>query len=487
MTLNSNLGRIADQFPWGRVLVVGDVIADEWLSGSCLSLAREAPVPTVSVRDRDLVAGGAGNTAVNVAALGGRVRLLCAIGQDHVGGTLEDHLRRRGVEVSAITVPGRQSMAKRRVVVGGQVVARFDEGDADWLPNAHDGELAERLCALADDADVVVVADYGLGTCAGPQLEEAVTAVSQIRPVLVDAHDVRRWAGVHPTLVTPNWGEIAAMLDVASTLTGPARLHQLRSYGHQVLEATGARAVVATLDGDGAALITEDDLVHLPTRRVDNPHSTGAGDTLTAAVALSLAVGAPITSAVEIGVAAATVVVQRPGTATCSVQDLFAGPDSALLSAEGLIAACREHRVAGRRIGFTNGCFDVLHAGHVAFLREAAAECDVLVVALNSDAGVRSIKGPGRPVNSVTDRAAVLAAMDTVDHLVCFDGIAPTSLIEAVRPDVYVKGADHDVTVLPEARVTQRLGGRVVTVPLLPDRSTSGVIEACAIAQRSSA
>ena len=234
MTLNSNLGRIADQFPWGRVLVVGDVIADEWLSGSCLSLAREAPVPTVSVRDRDLVAGGAGNTAVNVAALGGRVRLLCAIGQDHVGRTLEDHLRRRGVEVSAITVPGRQSMAKRRVVVGGQVVARFDEGDADWLPNAHDGELAERLCALADDADVVVVADYGLGTCAGPQLEEAVTAVSQIRPVLVDAHDVRRWAGVHPTLVTPNWGEIAAMLDVASTLTGPARLHQLRSYGHQV-------------------------------------------------------------------------------------------------------------------------------------------------------------------------------------------------------------------------------------------------------------
>ena len=487
MTLRPSLNRTVDQFAWGRVLVVGDVLVDEWLSGSCGKVAREAPVPTIDVRDRDLVPGGAGNTAVNVAALGGRVRLLTALGDDPEGDAVATQLQRRGVEVCAIRIGQRRTMAKRRITVGRQVVARFDEGDNEPVSASVDADLAERLGALAAEADVVVLADYGLGTCAGPAMREALTAVSHARTVVIDAHDVRAWAQIHPEVVTPNWAEVAEMLSASTQMTGPVRLHRLRMDGHRLLEATGAAAVVATLDGDGAAVVTADAVTHLPTRRIDDPHSTGAGDTLTAAIALSLAVGAPLAAAVEIAVAAATVVVQRPGTATCSVQDLVVGPNSPLLTAEHLVDICREHRVAGRRIAFTNGCFDVLHAGHVAFLAAAASEADVLVVALNSDAGVRSIKGPGRPVNRVADRAAVLAAMDRIDHLASFDGNAPTALIEAIRPDVYIKGADHDVVALPEARATERLGGRVVTVPLLPDRSTTGVIEACALAQRSSA
>lgn len=487
MTLRSALVRVIDQFPWARVLVVGDVIVDEWLSGACVKVAREAPVPTVDIRDHACVPGGAGNTAVNVAALGGRVRLLTALGDDVPGSLVQSDLARRGVEVSAVVVHCRQTMAKRRVTVGRQVVARFDEGDQTPLPPAADADLADRLCAVATDSDVIIVADYGLGCCRGPAMREAIAAVSHAGRVVVDAHDVRGWADSHPEVVTPNWAEAADVLGVPADITGPARLKQLRNRGDELLAATCASEVVVTLDGDGAALIDSAGVTHIPTRRVDEAHSAGAGDTLTAALSLSLAAGAVPTDALEIAVAAATVVVQRPGTATCFVSDLVAGPDSELVTAERLIETCREHRVAGRRIGFTNGCFDVLHAGHVAFLQAAAAESDVLVVALDSDAGVRAIKGAGRPVNRVADRAAVLSAMGTVDHLVTFDGSSATALVEAIRPDVYIKGADHDVMSLPEARATIRLGGRVVTVPLLPNRSTAGVIEACALAQRSSA
>lgn len=483
MTARPAIDRLLDQFPWGRVLVVGDVVADEWLTGACGKVAREAPVPNVSIRYREVVPGGGGNTAVNVTSLGGRCVLMSALGDDAVGEAVAEQLRRRGVQEESVVVCGRHTIAKRRIVVGPQVVARFDEGDVKGLDPEADAELAGKISQYAQQADVVVVADYGLGSIEGPQVQDALAGLS--RPVLVDAHDVRRWARVRPEVVTPNWEETAGILRLDPGLTGPLRIEQVRAGADLLREATGSTYVVATLDGDGALLVAPDAVRHVPTRRVDAPHSAGAGDTLTAALALGLAVGADLTDALELAVAAATVVVQRPGTATCSPQDLRSVPGSPLLTAEELIRICHEHRAAGRRIAVTNGCFDVLHAGHVSLLQSAAAEADVLVVALNDDAGVRAIKGPGRPVNGVADRAAVLAAMGFVDHLTAYDGAAPLSLIDGIRPDVYVKGADHDVLALPEARATTALGGRVSVVPLLPDRSTSGVIEACARARSS--
>jgi len=483
MTARPAIDRLLDQFPWGRVLVVGDVVADEWLTGACGKVAREAPVPNVSIRYREVVPGGGGNTAVNVTSLGGRCVVVSALGDDAVGEAVAEQLRRRGVQEELVVVRGRHTIAKRRIVVGPQVVARFDEGDVKGLDPEADAELAGKISQYAQQADVVVVADYGLGSLEGPQVQDALAGLS--RPVLVDAHDVRRWARVRPEVVTPNWEETAEILRLDPGLTGPLRIEQVQAGADLLREATGSTYVVATLDGDGALLVAPDAVRHVPTRRVDAPHSAGAGDTLTAALALGLAVGADLTDALELAVAAATVVVQRPGTATCSPQDLRSVPGSPLLTAEELIRICHEHRAAGRRIAVTNGCFDVLHAGHVSLLQSAAAEADVLVVALNDDAGVRAIKGPGRPVNGVADRAAVLAAMGFVDHLTAYDGAAPLSLIDGIRPDVYVKGADHDVLALPEARATTALGGRVSVVPLLPDRSTSGVIEACARARSS--
>jgi rfaE bifunctional protein nucleotidyltransferase chain/domain len=309
-------------------------------------------------------------------------------------------------------------------------------------------------------------------------VHKAVELVARRRPVLIDAHDLRPWAHARAALVTPNWSEASQLIGQGSELRGVARIAAVDVMADRLLQVTGARQVVVTLDADGAVLIRADGLRHQPTRRIADAHSAGAGDTAAAALALGLAAGSDLHDALELAVAAATVVVQRPGTATCSQRDLAA--QEHLLTVEQLVRACDEHRAIGRRIAFTNGCFDVLHAGHIACLREAAAAADVVVVGLNDDAGVRSIKGPGRPVNRLPDRAEVLAALDTVDHLVAFDGATPLGLIEAITPDVYVKGADHDVSRLPEAQAVRSLGGVVHTVTLLPDRSTSGVIAACA-------
>ena len=477
------LQRLVPSLAWGRVLVVGDVLLDEWLQGSCARIAREAPVPTVTIGYRDAAPGGGGNTAVNVASLGGQARLICTVGDDVVADELVGHLRRRGVDPSLVRVPGRRTVAKRRVVVDGHVLARFDEGDTGPTPEAIDIEVAERVRALAQSSDAVVVADYGLGTLGGAAVKEALAHVGTRIPLVVDAHDVCAWSGVNPGVVTPNWSETADILGLDPRMTGQARIERIWGHRQRLMAATGSRQVIATLDGDGALIVDAEGVRHIPTRRVVDEHSAGAGDTFAAALALSLAVGAPMAQAAHLAVSAATVVVQRPGTATCSAADLVAGPDTALLTTEQLAGLCREHRHAGRTIAFTNGCFDVLHAGHVASLRAAAEQADVVVVARDSDAGVRAVKGPGRPVNRLADRAAVLAALDTVDHVVSFDRPAPVSLIEMIRPDVYVKGEDHDISTLPEAQAVTRFGGRLHRVPLLPDRSTSSVIAACAAAQ----
>lgn len=479
MNITPELADLVNRFEAASVLVVGDAVLDEWLVGSSSAVAREAPVPTVAVQYREATPGGAGNTAVNIAALGGNVRLIHAAGEDALARELTSHLLRRGVSTSVVTEASRRSVSKRRVVAERHVVARFDEGDRGVLSPAADAEVAERIRVLAAQAQILVVADYGLGTCNGPAVREAVVQMGQHKPVLIDAHDLSAWRGVQPAVVTPNWEEARTLLGLGD-VPGSARVSVVEQHRERLLARTGAQTVVVTLDGDGAVIVERDEITHVPARRVIQPNSAGAGDTLTAALALGLAAGGALLDCARVAVTAATVVVQRPGTATCSRADLLSDSRSQLLTAERLTEVCRDHRAAGRSIAFTNGCFDVLHAGHIACLRAAAAEADIVVVALNSDNGVRAIKGPGRPVNDLADRSAVLAALDTVDHVVAFDGVSPLALLEAIRPDVYVKGEDHDVGTLPESQAVRRLGGRVHAVPLLPDRSTSGVIAACA-------
>jgi rfaE bifunctional protein kinase chain/domain/rfaE bifunctional protein nucleotidyltransferase chain/domain len=473
-------------FPQARVLVVGDAVLDEWIEGVPRAVAREAPVPTLDVCRRRAVPGGAANTAANVAALGGQARLLLVLGDDDAGDQLRGALSAAGVGTDGcLSQPGRRTRAKRRVVADRHVVARFDEGDVHPVDEATDVALARRLRTAAAGADVVLVADYDGGTLAGPAVRRALARVATERPVLVDAHRVADWARLRPAIVTPNWAELSALVGAAMAdalaCAGGDRLGAIGAVAEQALERSGAHAVLATVDSDGAVLLRAGLApLHLPAHPVADPHPAGAGDTLAAALALALAVGAPMPAATTLAVAAASTVVRHAGTTLCTAADLLPAGHGRVVNGDEVAEVAAAHRRAGRRIVVTNGCFDVLHAGHVSCLAAASGFGDVLIVAVNDDAGVAAIKGPGRPVNALADRVEVLAALGTVDHIVAFSGPAPMALLRAVRPDVYVKGADHDVDRLPEATLVRHLGGRVVALPLLPHRSTAGVIAACA-------
>lgn len=453
-----------------RVLVVGDVILDEWLTGNAERLCREAPAPVVAVDTRTTAPGGAANTAMNLAALGAEVRMVSAVGADGSGTELLAALGEAGVDTSGIAVEhGRRTTAKRRVVAGEQVLVRLDDGDRDQPP------LAE-IPGLAENWDAIVVCDYGTGLLTAPVLD----AIRRTRPplVVVDAHDPARWARLRPDLVTPNAEETAAVL--GRPIPPGDQVRFLDEHRGTLLTRTGAHAAVVTLDRDGAVLLDGARPVHRTwARPVPDNHTAGAGDTFCAALTVARCGGLPSVVAVELAQAAADVVVHRPETAVCTVTDLAErlGGHGGPVDHDRLAEIVAEHRTAGRRIVFTNGCFDVLHRGHVNYLNEAKRLGDVLIVAINSDDSVARLKGADRPVNGVADRAAVLAGLSCVDHLTIFDEDTPATLLSRLRPDIYAKGGDHRAELLTEARVVDEYGGEVRILSYLPDRSTSAMIE----------
>jgi D-beta-D-heptose 7-phosphate kinase/D-beta-D-heptose 1-phosphate adenosyltransferase len=454
------------------VLVVGDVILDEWLTGSAERLCREAPAPVVAVASRASAPGGAANTAVNLAALGADVRLVSAVGADDSGTQLLAALAEAGVDTSLVAVDEhRRTTAKRRVVAGDQVLVRLDDGDHDQAP------LSDVDDTVTADVDAVVLCDYGTGLLSGGVRDALLRVRDRLPLLVVDAHEPARWAALRPDLVTPNVGEVATVLGEPVPRTAP--LEFLDEHRATLLTRTGAAAAVVTLDRDGAVLLDGELPAHRTwARPVPDSQTAGAGDTFCAALTVARCGGLPSVVAVELAQAAADVAVHRPETAVCTVADLAdrLGATGAL-SADRLAELVDGHRAAGRRVVFTNGCFDVLHRGHVNYLNEAKRLGDVLVVAVNSDDGVARLKGPGRPVNAVADRVAVLAGLSCVDHLVVFDEDTPAALLARLRPDVYAKGGDHRAELLTETETVRSYGGEVRILSYLPDRSTSALID----------
>jgi rfaE bifunctional protein nucleotidyltransferase chain/domain len=299
--------------------------------------------------------------------------------------------------------------------------------------------------------------------------------------VVVDAHDLRPWAEVRADAVTPNWEEACRLIGPAADMSGPDRAAAVIRTAPALRRASGSGLVATTLDVDGSVLVSDQDSPYR-TYAVPQPadHATGAGDSYAAAFTLALARGAPPAQAAELGQAAATIAARGTGTVVCTATELRAavsGGHGAVVGLEELARLVGAHRAAGRRIVFTNGCFDVLHRGHVAYLEQARRLGDTLVVALNSDASVARLKGPGRPVNLVEDRAAVLSALSSVDHVVVFDEPSPRRLLDLVRPDIYVKGGDYRPEMIPEAGQVSRLGGEVRVLCYVADHSTSAIID----------
>jgi rfaE bifunctional protein nucleotidyltransferase chain/domain/rfaE bifunctional protein kinase chain/domain len=447
-----------------NLIVVGDALLDRDLDGRAERLAPDAPVPVVDAIDEHPRPGGAGLAAMLAAAGGDEVTLVCALGDDDAGRRLRGLLERAHVQVCDLRLRG-VTPEKVRVRAAGRVIVRLDAGGGEGC-----GPLtvaAERALA---EAGAVLVSDYGRGVAAESSVRAALTALDA--PVVWDPHPRGPDPIAGVTLATPNAAEAAARADGLAT-GGSLAAHEAAA---RALRARwGAVNVCVTRGAKGALMVGGDG----PALAVPAPHVAvgdpcGAGDAFAAAAAARLAAGALPSEAVRAAVSAASDFVAAGGAAAATAPRA-AHPAGA--------AAVAEHvRALGGTVVATGGCFDLLHAGHVRMLEAARALGDCLVVCLNSDASVRHLKGPDRPLVGQDDRVAVLEALASVDAVAVFDEDDPSAILEALRPDVWVKGGDYAVADLPEADTLAQWGGRAVIVPYVAGRSTSRLIEVARVA-----
>jgi D-beta-D-heptose 7-phosphate kinase/D-beta-D-heptose 1-phosphate adenosyltransferase len=469
---------VIDRFRDVRAFVVGDAILDTWLDGSSSRLSPEAPVPVVDVRCERQAPGGAANVAATLAKLGATVSLVSVVGDDAPASTLQRELQALGICPKLIRERGRTTLVKTRVVADGQPLVRFDSGSTCTPGPGTAARLAREVAALAGDADVLVVSDYGYGTLV-PQAIEALASRRGRRVLAIDSKDLSRYRELTPNLVKPNYSQALALLPEEVAVERRRRRAQVAARRRELLDRTGASVVAVTLDSEGAIMFGRE---MSPYQTFASPATgpvSGAGDAYLAAFAVALASGAEATVGADIAAAAARSSVSghsSGGISATALRSYFGRNGKVVEDAGELLLSLEPLRRDGRRIVFTNGCFDVLHPGHVSLIEQARALGELLVVGINADESVRRLKGPARPVNPLPDRAGVLASLSAVDFVVPFDDDTPAALIEAIRPDIFVKGGDYSRENLPEATAVERYGGAVHILPYLEGFSTTGLI-----------
>lgn len=464
------------------ILCVGDVMLDRFLYGSMERISPEAPVPVLLLDKRREMAGGAGNVASNVTALGGRAILVGLVGNDEAGGLLRSALAARpNVVDAAVSTTSRPTICKTRFIAAHQQVVRTDEESRLPLQASEAADLCAALEARIEGVQAVVVSDYGKGVCS-PQVLETVFRAAKARniPVFVDpkSSDYRLYCGA--TCITPNARELAE----ASGLPVETEA-MVEAAARKVMADAEADAILATRSEKGMMLVQRNGaVVSIPTRAREVFDVSGAGDTVIATMALAVGSGLSFGQAMRVANAAAGVVVGKLGTATADIQEVLheldeqSGPDEAphLLPLAAARAQVQRWQARGLKVGFTNGCFDILHPGHVSLLAEARAACDRLVVALNTDASISRLKGPERPINTLDSRARVMAAVRYVDAVVAFEEDTPLETIKALMPDVLIKGADYKPEDVVGADVVTAAGGRLVLADLAQGHSTTSTI-----------
>lgn len=472
----------------GRLAIVGDLMLDQYVYGEVSRISPEAPVPVLQMQSERAVPGAAANVAANVAALGGRAFLVGALGSDGAGVDLCRLLAGQPrLQFEPVVARNHPTTIKTRYVCGQQQIVRVDRETGVPYEEAEQSALLAAARAALAEADVLVLSDYGKGVLSDRVLGELIEAArAAAKPVVVDPKRRRFEAYRGADYITPNRKEL-------SDATGlPCATDAQAEQAAQAAIAQCGAAILLTRSERGASVFRAGAApIHAPAQAREVFDVSGAGDTVVAAFGLSLAAGLDAGQAMALANAAAGVVVGKRGTAVCSLEELAgvlasaapsppehagAGLPLGLCTLPELQAQCRSWRAAGLRIGFTNGCFDLLHPGHVRLLQEAAGACDRLIVALNSDASVQRLKGAGRPVQGEQARAAVVGAIRGVDAVLLFEEDTPAHVIAALRPNVLVKGADYREDEVVGADAVKARGGRVLLVDLAAGHSTTALV-----------
>ena len=483
------LSALLERLAGARVVCVGDIMLDRFIEGRVERVSPEAPIPVVDVTRETEMPGGAGNVVCNVAGLGAEAALIAVIGTDDAGARLATLVTEtERLSAALIPQPDRPTTIKSRYVAAGQQLLRADRETTAAI----DAKTAKAVFAAVKKAlfpadGVLVLSDYGKGVLEDALIAELIALAGQRgATVVVDPKgtDYRRYRGAD--LLTPNRQELAT----ASGMPVESNEEVVAAARH-IIETAGVKAVLATRSEQGMSLVTAGRTVHLPARAREVFDVSGAGDTVAAVVASALGAGAELPLASALANVAAGVVVGKTGTATIYPAEILSDlHETVLMGAEAKVAALAgalDKVAAWRRqelrCGFTNGCFDLLHPGHISLLAQAKEACDRLIVGLNSDRSVGELKGPDRPVQNESSRAQVLASLASVDLVVIFDEETPLALIEALRPDLLVKGADYALDEVVGGNLVAGWGGEVMLAEILDGHSTTGTIARLASGQ----
>ncbi len=467
-----------------RIAVIGDLILDRYLEGAVGRLSPEAPVAVLLKRKERDVAGGAANVATNLASLGAQVVISGLIGQDDNGTRLVELLQRySNLQTRAVVADAeRPTTCKTRVLSGLHQLVRIDAESSATASGKAESDLLDTVSDIVRWCAVVVISDYGKGVCSDRVIRRTIEAANQLGKVsIVDPKRMDFSIYSQATLIKPNRRELSD----ASRL--PCETDREAEQAARVaIEQTGSSILLSRSELGMSYFGRGGDVIHLPTAAREVFDVSGAGDTVVAVTALGLGAGFSKAETLRLANAAAGVVVGKIGTAVISREELEAAldeeadePDFHKGALADLDEAARQRerwRRRGLRVGFTNGCFDLLHPGHVALLRQAADACDRLIVAINTDASVKRLKGPTRPVQDEGSRACVLGAMTAVDLVVLFDDDTPLDAITALKPDLLIKGADYTEQQVVGADVVRASGGQLLLVPLIAGQSTSSIV-----------
>ena len=506
----SDLSGIIEKIPHSTILVVGDIMLDTFVYGSVSRISPESPIPVLSIARDNRMLGGAGNVLSNLSGLGAKTHIISVVGEDEYGGIVKGIAETMGADADTIlSDPGRPTTLKTRYLARNQQLLRTDLEKTHKLDQDMEDKLIEKAGRALDDVQAVILSDYGKGV-----LTERIisTVIDQARkrsiPVLVDpkGQDYSLYKGA--AVVTPNRNELSG---ATGGLPTKEDAHVVKA-AETLIDQSGIAAVVATRSEDGMTIVQQSEdgtgfrqPTHLKTRAREVYDVSGAGDTVIATIAAALAAGASLVESAALANVAGGIVVAKVGTTPIRASELIEAQDreeyslqtnpvgdmatidrtrqARILNWDDATQQVQKWRARGLKVGFTNGCFDILHYGHINYLNQARNKCDRLVLGLNHDQSVRLLKGPERPVNDELARATVIGALGSIDMVVLFgaekDGEdnTPCALISKLQPDIFFKGGDYTIDQLPEAGIVQSYGGEVSIMSLFEGYSTTSTIE----------
>jgi len=471
------LTRIIKNFNKKKILIVGDVMVDKYLFGEVDRISPEAPVQVVKVNKETMLPGGAANLANNVVAMGGQAELVGTLGQDEPGKQLISILEKNKIGFSGIVFDHHKpTITKTRVLSHNQQLIRLDYENTQELEEEREKAIVKSFEMLATDVDIVVFSDYDKGTLTSSLIKNLISIAKDINKTIIADTKCRHhelYKGID--LITPNHREASKMTNIAGSTD-----QDIIGMGQKLCSEMQC-SVLITRANEGMSLFdTTGKVMHYPTEAKEVFDVSGAGDTVVAAIALSVASGASYEEASIIANQAAAIEVSKLGTATVSQKELvrrFEHEHAKIKDANDLISILESQKAQGEKVVFTSGCFDILHLGHISYLKSAAKLGNVFVVGLNTDDSIKRIKGDSRPIISEEQRAEIISLLDFVDYVTFFDEDTPEAILELLKPDVFVKGGDYNEEDLPEASVVKSYGGEISLVPFIEGYSSSKIID----------